>query len=126
MDSVSLLQVVGKAVFAASSFKQLCRSMKDLLALVQGEEWDKGSCIEGLLFQVVAMLDHWAKSRQCRKPPRLILPFMELDEMRGMMYTMVAVPGAEASIKKGRVLVHDEFIDALQAQIPSDKPSPAA
>ena len=46
-----------------------------------------------------------------------------------MMYKMVAVPGAEAQIKKGRVLDSDEFMAALEAQIPahlSGKPSPAA
>lgn len=119
------LKVVGKAVFATSPLQGVCEGMKSLLKIVQSEKWDEGSCIEGLLFQMVAMLDHWAMSPKCLNPPRSIVPCMKFDQMKDMMYKMVAVPGAEAAIKKGRVLVHDEFIDALEAQIPN-KASPAA
>ena len=127
-------RIVGKAVFAASSFKQICSLIRGLLVLVHDEQWDHESCIEGLLFQMVAMLDHWALHPKVAKPPRSIVPFVAFDQfpdgpMKEMMYKMVAVPGAEAQIKKGRVLDSDEFMAALEAQIPahlSGKPSPAA
>ena len=108
-------EVVGKAIFRGTPFATVAEATKSLLEVVSDNEWDENSAMEGMVNQMIAMLDAWStKPGVLSSGPRSMVPMMAFDEMQQAMFKMMAVPIALETIKKGRALTNEDCEAAIE------------